>query len=358
MTCPPKRPLLPPRLESCKQKSMAQHAPFWRSFLVFRFGAGSKSQRHTAPPGPLCNRGRSVLRQAMAIDFTLPPTSLAVAHAACASSCRSGSRPPRSACAAKAAGGRATRRSARRPRRPASGRRTCRAEWGGMGLGPLAMAFVSAECGRTQLGAYVLNCHAPDEGNMHTLLHYRDRRAEGALPPPAGRRQGALVLRDDGARGRRLGSDRHPDARRAGRRQLGHQRAQVVHLGRARRQRSRSSSRKTDPDADPPQARNTAFLVDLDNAGLQHRARRRDHGRARQPLRDPLRERARAGGAHARRPRPGAPARPGAARPGAPRALHALDRQRRGRARDAREARPRAAAARRRPRRQAGSSRR
>ena len=45
-------------------------------------------------------------------------------------------------------------------------------EWGGMGLRPLAMAFVSAECGRQQFGAYVLNCHAPDEGNMHTLLHW------------------------------------------------------------------------------------------------------------------------------------------------------------------------------------------
>ena len=31
-------------------------------------------------------------------------------------------------------------------------------EFGGMGLGPLAMAFVSAECGRTLMGAYVLNC--------------------------------------------------------------------------------------------------------------------------------------------------------------------------------------------------------
>src|SRR6266702_2852609 len=48
------------------------------------------------------------------------------------------------------------------------------AEWGGMGLGALAMAFVSAECGRTLMGAYVLNCHAPDEGNMHTLLHHAD----------------------------------------------------------------------------------------------------------------------------------------------------------------------------------------
>lgn len=44
--------------------------------------------------------------------------------------------------------------------------------WGGMGLGPTAVAAVSAECARTQLGSFVLNCQAPDEGNMHTLLHF------------------------------------------------------------------------------------------------------------------------------------------------------------------------------------------
>src|SRR5262249_15935423 len=46
------------------------------------------------------------------------------------------------------------------------------AEFGGMGLGPTAMAAVSAECARTSLGPFVLNCQAPDEGNMHTLLHF------------------------------------------------------------------------------------------------------------------------------------------------------------------------------------------
>lgn len=43
-------------------------------------------------------------------------------------------------------------------------------EWGGMGLGPLAMALVSEELGRSPLAAYALNCMAPDEGNMHLLL--------------------------------------------------------------------------------------------------------------------------------------------------------------------------------------------
>ena len=42
------------------------------------------------------------------------------------------------------------------------------AEWDGMGLGPVAMAFVSAEAGRTGIGPFVINAQAPDEGNMHT----------------------------------------------------------------------------------------------------------------------------------------------------------------------------------------------
>ncbi len=45
-------------------------------------------------------------------------------------------------------------------------------EWSGMGLGPVGMAFVSAEAGRTTIGPFVINAQAPDEGNMHTLLHW------------------------------------------------------------------------------------------------------------------------------------------------------------------------------------------
>jgi acyl-CoA dehydrogenase len=46
------------------------------------------------------------------------------------------------------------------------------AEWGGMGLGPTAMAAVSAEAATTRTGPFILNCQAPDEGNQHTLLHW------------------------------------------------------------------------------------------------------------------------------------------------------------------------------------------
>ncbi len=46
------------------------------------------------------------------------------------------------------------------------------AEYGGMGLGHVAMASVSAEAAKSSFGPYALNAQAPDEGNMHTLLHW------------------------------------------------------------------------------------------------------------------------------------------------------------------------------------------
>ena len=46
------------------------------------------------------------------------------------------------------------------------------AEYGGMGLGHVAMAAVSAEAARSVFGPYALNAQAPDEGNMHTLLRW------------------------------------------------------------------------------------------------------------------------------------------------------------------------------------------
>ncbi|MGQ0536122.1 MAG: acyl-CoA dehydrogenase family protein [Methanobacteriota archaeon] len=45
-------------------------------------------------------------------------------------------------------------------------------ERGGLGLGPLGMAMVSQELGRSPLAPLALNCSAPDEGNMLTLLSF------------------------------------------------------------------------------------------------------------------------------------------------------------------------------------------
>jgi acyl-CoA dehydrogenase len=41
-----------------------------------------------------------------------------------------------------------------------------------MGLGHVAVAAVSAEAARTRLGPFAINAQAPDEGNMHTILHW------------------------------------------------------------------------------------------------------------------------------------------------------------------------------------------
>ena len=57
-------------------------------------------------------------------------------------------------------------------------------EWGGMGLGHVALAMVQAEAAKTYYGPWVLNCQAPDEGNMHTLLHWgTDEQKEKYLRP-------------------------------------------------------------------------------------------------------------------------------------------------------------------------------
>jgi acyl-CoA dehydrogenase len=57
-------------------------------------------------------------------------------------------------------------------------------EYGGMGVGHVAMAAVSAEAAKSAFGPYALNAQAPDEGNMHTLLHWAtDAQKEKYLRP-------------------------------------------------------------------------------------------------------------------------------------------------------------------------------
>jgi acyl-CoA dehydrogenase len=45
-------------------------------------------------------------------------------------------------------------------------------EWGGMGLGHVELAMVQAEAAKASFGPFAINAQAPDEGNMHTLLHW------------------------------------------------------------------------------------------------------------------------------------------------------------------------------------------
>ena len=60
-------------------------------------------------------------------------------------------------------------------------------EWGGLGVGPLGMALISQECGPSALASLALNAMAPDEGNMHLLLHAgTEEQKETYLRPLAG----------------------------------------------------------------------------------------------------------------------------------------------------------------------------
>ena len=88
-------------------------------------------------------------------------------------------------------------------------------EWGGMGLGHVELAMVQAEAGKDAPRAVDPQLQAPDEGNMHTLLHWgTDDQKEKYLRPLC---EGTshVVLRHDRARGGRLRSDPHTDPGRA-----------------------------------------------------------------------------------------------------------------------------------------------
>src|SRR5438552_2723370 len=69
-------------------------------------------------------------------------------------------------------------------------------EWDGMGLGATAMAFVSAEAGRTGIGPFVINAQAPDEGNMHTLLHWAtpEQKEQYLRPLAEGRARSCFAM--------------------------------------------------------------------------------------------------------------------------------------------------------------------
>ena len=90
------------------------------------------------------------------------------------------------------------------PAPPGCSRRTSATAFGGLGLDVRGQAPVFEEAGYSLLGPLALNCSAPDEGNMHLLEAVASPRAAGALPAAAGRRRGALGVRDDraGARAR------------------------------------------------------------------------------------------------------------------------------------------------------------
>lgn len=141
-------------------------------------------------------------------------------------------------------------------------------EWGGMGLGPTAMAAVSAEAARSRIGPFVLNCQAPDEGNMHTLLHWGtpEQQERYLRPLCEGAARSCFAMTEPEV----AGSD--PTLIRTTAVLDGDE--WVVHghkwfISGARGARFAILIARTEDDPDIPQAANSAFLVDLPAAGWE-----------------------------------------------------------------------------------------
>jgi acyl-CoA dehydrogenase len=141
-------------------------------------------------------------------------------------------------------------------------------EFGGLGLGPLGIAMISAECGRNRLAPFIVNCQAPDEGNMHTLLHFATpaQKEKYLRPLCEGRVRSCFAMTEPEV----AGSDPtqiQTHAEKQGDNWVinGHK----WFISGAHGAKFAIVIARTDPDADPPQARNSAFIVDLPNSGFE-----------------------------------------------------------------------------------------
>ena len=140
------------------------------------------------------------------------------------------------------------------------------AEWGGMGLGHVELAMVQAEAAKAYYGPWVLNCQAPDEGNMHTLLHWgTDAQKEKYLRPLCeGTTWSCFAMTEPEV----AGSD--PTLIRTNAYQDGDEWVINGHkwfISNAHRATFAILIARTEDDPDLPQAANTAFLVDLPSDG-------------------------------------------------------------------------------------------
>jgi acyl-CoA dehydrogenase len=139
-------------------------------------------------------------------------------------------------------------------------------EWGGMGLGHVELAMVQAEAAKATFGPWALNCQAPDEGNMHTLLHWAtDEQKERYLRPLCeGRMMSCFAMTEPEV----AGSD--PTLIRSRAYQDGDEWVINGHkwfISNAHRSSFAILLVRTEDDPEIPQAANTAFLVDIPSPG-------------------------------------------------------------------------------------------
>jgi len=139
-------------------------------------------------------------------------------------------------------------------------------EWGGMGLGHVQLAMVQAEAAKASYGPWVLNCQAPDEGNMHTLLHWgTDAQKQKYLKPLCdGTAMSCFAMTEPEV----AGSD--PTLILTKAIQDGDEWVINGHkwfISNARRAKFAILVCRTEDDPDLPQAANTAFIVDIPSEG-------------------------------------------------------------------------------------------
>ena len=141
-------------------------------------------------------------------------------------------------------------------------------EYGGMGLGHVAMAAVSAEAAKTGFGPFALNAQAPDEGNMHTLHHWAtpEQKKKYLKPLCNGHIRSCFAMTEPEV----AGSD--PTLIQTRARLEGD--AWVIDghkwfISGARGAKFAILIARTEDDPELPQAANSAFLVDIPSEGWE-----------------------------------------------------------------------------------------
>lgn len=137
---------------------------------------------------------------------------------------------------------------------------------GGMALSHVEMAMVQAEAAKSYYGPWVMNCQAPDEGNMHTLYHWAtpEQREKYLIPLCEGRAMSCFAMTEPEV----AGSD--PTLIQTHAFQDGDEWVINGHkwfISNARRASFAILIARTEDTPDVPQARNTAFLVDIPSEG-------------------------------------------------------------------------------------------
>ncbi|HKH24646.1 MAG TPA: acyl-CoA dehydrogenase family protein [Acidimicrobiales bacterium] len=139
-------------------------------------------------------------------------------------------------------------------------------EWGGMGLGHVELAMVQAEGAKSSYGPWVMNCQAPDEGNMHTLLHWatEEQKERYLRPLCEGRAMSCFAMTEPEV----AGSD--PTLILTHAYQDGDEWVINGHkwfISNAHRSNFAILIARTEDDPELPQAANTAFIVDIPSEG-------------------------------------------------------------------------------------------